>query len=58
MSEETAKTILSVARQYAEHGREIPPHVVDELEAISQCETLPAATRADAETILAIEAMA
>lgn len=56
MNEATAQTILSVARQFAEHGRELPPHIIDELEMISRSE-LALSLRADAETLLALEAM-
>lgn len=57
MNTETAQTILGVARQYAEHGRELPPHVVEELELISRSNLSPG-IRADAETLLALEVMA
>jgi hypothetical protein len=57
MDSETAQTILSVARQFAEHGRELPPHIVAELEAISSS-SLPPPVKADAETLLALEVLA
>ena len=55
MPEDLVRTILAIARQTAEHGKELAPHQIADLEAISCDDKLPWQLRTEAESLLMLE---
>lgn len=52
MNAELAGATLAIAEQYRDRARELPPHIVHELEQVAGTDTLSTAMRSEARRLL------
>lgn len=50
-----AKTLLAIARETVSHGKRLEPHMLEELSAIANNQSLPHYMQRDATRIVAME---